>query len=260
MLSRPKVAADLVTFAGGRLMIQDVVQRCYTDDGNGDGHLTLEGQRMLDAIGPMPQPARKGGSEALHGAMITMLTPALAASRKNVLEHYGRLIDVADANLKRPMREAKWREYEQQAPQIPGDFEKMRRPMVILMAGRLANVQAQAEKYLGYRDGVVVGIALELWRRRHGEWPRSLDVLAPEYLPAVPADRITGEAVKYVIAGGKPVVYSVGADRKDDGGRMGVGKDGKKEAAAAPWWDVEAGSSESGDCVLYPQHTGAEQR
>ena len=260
MLSRPKVAADLVSFAGLRLMIQDVVQRCYTDDGKGDGHLTLEGQRILNAIGSMPQPGRKGGSEALHGAMITMLTPAVAASRKNVLQHYGRMMDLADANLKRPMREAKWKEYEQQVPEMAGDFQKMRRPMVILMAGRLANAQERAEKYLGYRDGVVVGIALELWRRRHGEWPRSLDVLAPEYLPSVPADRITGEAVKYVIAEGKPVVYSVGADRKDDGGRMVVGKDGKKAPAAAARWDVEAQKAESGDWVLYPQNSGAEER
>jgi len=260
MLSKPKVAADLLSFAGERLMIQDVVQRSYTDDGSGDGHLTLEGQRMFNAMGSMPQPGRKGGSEALHDAMITMLTPALAASRKNVLEHYGRMMDVADANLKRPMREANWKEYEQQVPEMVGDFEKMRRPVVILMAARLANAQERTEKFLGYRDGVVVGIGLELWRRRHGEWPKSLDVLVPEYLPAIPADRTTGEAVKYVIAGGKPVVYSVGADRKDDGGKMGLTKDGKKQAAAAARWDVEAEKAENGDWVLYPQNTGAEHR
>ena len=72
---------------------------------------------------------------------------------------------------------------------------------------------------MGHRDGIVAGIALELYRRQHGEYPQTLDVLVPQYLPQVPADRINGEAVKYRLVNGKPLIYSVGADHDDDGGR-----------------------------------------
>jgi hypothetical protein len=38
-------------------------------------------------------------------------------------------------------------------------------------------------------------------------------------LPAITADRVTGEPLKYRLIDNKPVVYSVGAGRIDDGGR-----------------------------------------
>src|SRR5207237_7972376 len=71
----------------------------------------------------------------------------------------------------------------------------------------------RAERYLGRRDGIQVGIALALYRRRHREYPGTLSVLVPEYLPEVPADRITGEPVPYSIVNGKPIIYSVGVER-----------------------------------------------
>jgi hypothetical protein len=248
-LSKPKVAADLVSLAGERLMIQDVVQRCYTDDGSGDGHLTLEGQRLLmgSSMGP---PVHKAGSESLHGAMITLLTPALSASRKNVLEHYGRMMDAADANLKRPMREANWQEYEQGTAQKAGDFEKMRQPVMILMTARLANAQERAEKSLGYQDGLVIAIGLELWRRSNGELPKTLNVLVPEFLESLPADRITGDPVKYKLLEGKPLIYSVGADRDDDGGRPPTGKNGWIKAVS---WRESKQEAANGDWLLFPQ-------
>jgi hypothetical protein len=249
-LSKPKVAADLVSFAGARLMIQDVVQRCYTDDGNGDGHLTLEGQRILDAIGAMPQSGRKKGSEALRGAMITLLAPAVSASRKNVLEYYGHTMDLADANLKLPMRQRNWKEYEQDAFENAGDFEKARRPMAVLMAGRLANAQEHAEKWLGDRDGVTCAIALELWRRKHGHWPVNMQSLIPDYLSAIPEDRITGEAVRFKLVNGKPLIYSVGADRDDDGGKPAQGKNSSAKAAQ---WGIAKEQAVDGDWILFPQ-------
>ena len=54
-----------------------------------------------------------------------------------------------------------------------------------------------AETSRGYSDGVLVGIALELYRRQHGDWPSTLDELVPVYLPSVSVDRLTGRPVKY---------------------------------------------------------------
>jgi len=41
------------------------------------------------------------------------------------------------------------------------------------------------------RDGVFIGLALELYHREHAKWPESLSELSPKYLPTLPADPIT---------------------------------------------------------------------
>lgn len=110
-------------------------------------------------------------------------------------------------------------------------------PVATLMPaiGRLA---AKAEALLGRRDGVEVGIALTLYRRRHGSYPTSLDALVPTMLPSVPVDRITGDAVRYRLIDGAPVAYSVGIDRDDDGGRPATYRPGFSPDSqyAAQWF------------------------
>ena len=101
-----------------------------------------------------------------------------------------------------------------------------------------------------HRDGIVTGIALELYRRRHAEYPRTLEALTPTYLPQVPADRISGEEVRFKLVQGRPVIYSVGADRDDDGGTMPRGKNGWMKAAT---WSTTKEKAADGDWLLFPQ-------
>jgi hypothetical protein len=103
---------------------------------------------------------------------------------------------------------------------------------------------------------VLVGIALELHRRRHGRDPAALSELTPHFLPAVPADRITGEPVKYRLVDGRPVVYSVGTDRQDDGGlpprAMVYGRSIPQSPKAAQWVTPSNPADAAGDWILYP--------
>ncbi len=63
-----------------------------------------------------------------------------------------------------------------------------------------------------------VAIAAELFRREHGELPEVLADLVPEYLPAVPLDPFDGKPLRYVVEDDAFVIYSVGANLKDDAG------------------------------------------
>jgi len=66
-----------------------------------------------------------------------------------------------------------------------------------------------------------VGLAIRLYEVEHGgARPGALTELAPAYLPVVPADPMArvGAALRYVSAGGRAIVYSVGVDGVDDGG------------------------------------------
>jgi hypothetical protein len=65
----------------------------------------------------------------------------------------------------------------------------------------------------------VTWIALERYRRKHGALPEKLEQLVPEFLDEVPADPFDGRPLRYLIRDGKPVIYSVGKNRVDDGGQ-----------------------------------------
>jgi hypothetical protein len=62
-------------------------------------------------------------------------------------------------------------------------------------------------------------IALERYRLVHGEYPESLDTLAPQFISVVPHDVIGGQPLKYRrTANGQFVLYSIGWNETDDGG------------------------------------------
>jgi hypothetical protein len=77
-------------------------------------------------------------------------------------------------------------------------------------------------------------VALERYRLAHAEFPETLDRLVPTYLVAVPRDVIGGQPLKYRReTGGRFVLYSVGWNQTDDGGKVG-GKVVTKDGAIPP--------------------------
>ena len=68
-------------------------------------------------------------------------------------------------------------------------------------------------------------LAIERYRRVHdGRSPESLSALVPEYLPSVPIDPYSGQELRYRSEPDRVAVYSVGGNRKDDGGeKLGEG-------------------------------------
>jgi len=57
---------------------------------------------------------------------------------------------------------------------------------------------------------------------QHGSPPASLDDLVPDFLPHVPVDGFSADetSLKYLVEGDGFILYSVGADGDDDGGRV----------------------------------------
>jgi hypothetical protein len=113
------------------------------------------------------------------------------------------------------------------------------------------------------RDALVTAIALRLHHRRAGSWPGSLTELTPHLLPEVPRDPFTGDGMKYLVREGRPVLYSVGTDRDDDGGVLPAARPRKTltdvlrrvsewhpPQRRAEW--REAGRLPDGDWVLWP--------
>lgn len=64
-----------------------------------------------------------------------------------------------------------------------------------------------------------VGLACRIFKSRTGEYPENLQALVPALLTDVPIDPFTGDPLVYRREGEGFIVYSLGSNLKDDGGR-----------------------------------------
>jgi hypothetical protein len=65
------------------------------------------------------------------------------------------------------------------------------------------------------------GLACKIYRAKTGRYPENLEALVPDILPEVPIDPFTGKPFIFRRQGDDLFIYSLGSNRKDDGGRMG---------------------------------------
>jgi hypothetical protein len=97
-----------------------------------------------------------------------------------------------------------------------GRFRHLVSAMAIPNSQKAASVCVRIEMQ---RRLTVTALALARYRVRAGHYPETLEVLVPEYLSAVPTDLMSGKPFCYRLnADGTFVLYSVGADGRDDGG------------------------------------------
>jgi hypothetical protein len=79
----------------------------------------------------------------------------------------------------------------------------------------LSGILGKASTKMAERDGTLVAVECQLYRRRHRAWPASVESLVPEHLESVPLDPFDAMPLRLVIINDRPFVYSVGIDRKD---------------------------------------------
>lgn len=195
----------------------DLLQRVYSDDGRGDGRLTREG---VEAI--MSMDANRTGFDRAGAAFLGPAISGFGAGRKLVKAEYDALLDAAQLEADKPLREQDAAAFEQRFEERFGSaVNGVRYLMVRLMAPGFGRTADGPERTRQQRDAVLAAIAIELHRRRTGSYPATLDELTPALLPAVPMDRYTGKPMKYVLRDGRPLLYSVGVNTIDDGGVPG---------------------------------------
>jgi hypothetical protein len=96
-------------------------------------------------------------------------------------------------------------------------------PTKMFSAMLLPALQKVPPKFASYearRRAALTAIAVELYRLdQEGRLPEQLDNLCPTYLAALPADPFDGQPLRYRKLERGYVVYSVGQDRQDNGGK-----------------------------------------
>lgn len=66
----------------------------------------------------------------------------------------------------------------------------------------------------------IAALATERYRLQHQRWPKDLAALVPNLLPAVPVDPFDGQPLRLLRTKGGLIIYSIGSDRTDDGGKI----------------------------------------
>ena len=101
-------------------------------------------------------------------------------------------------------------------------FARLLLPAISKAGQKFAYTQANV-------DQAVVACGLERYRLTHGQFPETLDALIPQFADKIPHDLITGEPLKYHrTEDGYFVLYSVGWNGKDDGGKTVLTNDKEK--------------------------------
>jgi hypothetical protein len=124
--------------------------------------------------------------------------------------------------------------------QLQSDADQLRvRPYDMLSKNLLPALDRTAEGFARAQttvDLARIACALERYRLANGQFPATLQALAPKFIETLPHDVINGQPLKYRRTDdGQFVLYSVGWDEKDDGGQVALTKAGNPDISKGDW-------------------------
>ena len=92
-----------------------------------------------------------------------------------------------------------------------------------------------------------IAVALERHRLANGNYPEKLDALVPRFLAKTPLDVFDGKPLRYRLNGdGTFILYSIGVNQTDDGGKVVLRKGGGLNLEEGDWvWSYSAPSTPS---------------
>ncbi len=230
-----------------RMMFEDFLQRAFTDDGHGDGHITREGFRLYGSMVDFrTNPADVG--EVMDFKSVSDTVASLATLSRTELSKASRdYLNLVRSDLDAGYEVYRGRGFASERWVESNEGRRSLDPVLQLIPSFGRAIDSQ-NKFLVRIDSALAVIAMEQYRRDSGAWAGSFDVLVPRYLPLAPEDPFTGDPLRLKITDDGPVIYSVGPDRDDDGGVSG-------ELSGRVEWALlyrMLQDPPDGDWVLYP--------
>jgi hypothetical protein len=203
---------------------------------------------------PRQRIAVRGERGGLHWTLSAMeagdFTPAVFAQamppeQRKVVEQWptGPALRPAHAQALREM--TRWLEITGRLlPEQPRLVEEWERSQVTSAGGLLrlhpaSRLTDSCLRVQAVLDSALAAVAVERYRRAHGDWPAGLRSLVPAYLKEVPKDPYDGAPLRYRRVADGVVVYSVGPDRADNQGALVRGvKPADDTDISFQLWDV----------------------
>ncbi len=124
-----------------------------------------------------------------------------------------------------------------QSEQVERWLSSRKSSLTGLLLTNLTKVARPQRRMKAQRNAVRVVLRLHAYYAEHGKWPKTLAEATEGASSAIRRDQFSGKDMIYRIVNGQPLLYSVGVDGDDDGGKPAT--DGKR-------W------SDNGDAVFWP--------
>jgi hypothetical protein len=198
------------------------MQQLLEDEDGHDGYrLALRGERaslheMLGAIesGQLKFSQVAGtGRVPAERLLSAILHPAVKNEHVNILGLMTRYVDSAHQAPR-----------EQIATEAAMEAEFKVMPKTAILARNLVpaigKVGDSVRRKHAWVRSLIACLAAERYRQAHGAWPSTLADLVPAELAAVPVDPYDGQPLRMRRLADGIVIYSIGSDQTDDGGKL----------------------------------------
>ncbi len=207
---------------GERLAVLDTIQWTHTDDGRGSGRLITSNLSQLSGMwgglggstGSWLQDAGSWKIMNLGGAAF----PSKAANIRKVTQ----IFDLIEGAMGKPFYQ---RDNAEATVDALTEALPQRYVLLRMMLPATGKAMQSNDHEVACREGTRAMIAVELYKKRYGTYPATIDELSPRILARPPIDPFTGKGFGYrVLEAGKDpsgrgyLLYSFGADQTDNGG------------------------------------------
>lgn len=192
------------------------------------GHLTLsdlelsnqEAVQQLDSLDlttlDWDIPLRRGNQE--HDRALAMLRLPTLGERQAAFRAYNAELQSIDASLQDPA--ALRRRLRGRRDPDTAHAEALSDLLVVSVIPAVDAAQADEDVAVQGEQLLRVALALAAYHFEHGEYPRLLEQLTPDFLERVPLDVFSDSLLKYHVQDDGYLLYSVGRNQRDDGGRI----------------------------------------
>ncbi|MCC5822140.1 MAG: hypothetical protein LAT64_12810 [Phycisphaerales bacterium] len=229
----PEPATELVIF-------EDVIRRMVDNRGVFDPRLVL-------LVMPAVEEPSDHSAPSASTAPLAAFSPDLLASYSEA-ERYAVAADQAITVPFGPysISEQEMNAWSEGRDSVPG---RIGRKLLGILAPKWSKVAVTFRTTHQQLIGVRMVLAAHRHHLRHGEPPASLDAIDTDLLTFEPVDGFTGGRLVYRWMGEGHLVYALGADGDDDGGRHVVGPDGEPVGLIS---DEYLRGRWDGDWVVFP--------
>ena len=224
----------IVSFEVEKMFLYDEIQRCFTEDRFGGGHISFDGIRRIGAL------AGEGFDDydVLAGAFHILFTHP---NRQETLKQVEKFYDFVEKMAgKTPAQiRAENIDFEKQSMEIiKGNI------LLEILAPALGRVCEIAHRNKADSETALAIIAILRYEQNSGGYPQNLkQLIADDYLKKPPIDPYSDEPLVYRRTDDGFTLYSVGPNFIDDGGKIFYNDRGR------PVW---RGTKEGGDAVFWP--------
>jgi len=222
-----------------KFFAMDFVQRCYTNNGKGSGHM-IPGQLMTLDLEWFP-----GTKGSQSEPMLYLAMALVSANRDKMNIEFEKVYSSAEkCAAKTPWQLHKGNAGLETDLDSWPSFKKVKYWPVQTLMPALARVNELAHRFKADTYSTLVIIAILRYAQDKGHYPSNLDeLIAADYLKELPMDPWSDKPLVYKRTDDGFILYGVGSNFKDDGGQLTRDDEGKvkKYADEGDWvfWPVQ---------------------